>query len=220
MPTICSHTLVRNGQPFIGPVLEQVIPFVDRCLVTISVKSNDGTRRVITNLQKKYPGKIALMTENVSKPKNLTKERQKQLDMTTEDWILFLDDDDFWFPEDIEWIKSEMEKDVDGFSTNPYQVIDYEHYDHNWKHKFFLKWFRNQPGLNYRKSWPRDILFLNDKALYWKTNPRIVKHLARYLHLSYVKDHSFRNEDWAKKFAFTTRQKWVTPVQYRLDILK
>jgi glycosyltransferase involved in cell wall biosynthesis len=220
MPTICSHTIVRNGEPFIGPVLEQVIPFVDRCLVTLSVRSNDGTLKTLFDLKSKYPGKIQLMYENVSEPKDLTKERQKQIDMTTEDWILFLDDDDYWFPDDIKSIRSETKKDVDGFSTNPYQVIDYEHYDINCRKKYFLKWFRNQPGLNYKRDWPRDILYLNDKALYWKDNPRVEKHPAKYLHLSYLKDHSFRKEKWAHNFAFTPRLKAIIPKEYRLDILK
>jgi glycosyltransferase involved in cell wall biosynthesis len=218
--TFCSHTIVRNGQPFIGPVLEQVLPYMDRCLVTISEKSDDGTLDVLNNLKERYPEKIVIMFENVSEPKDLTKERQKQIDMTTEDWILFLDDDDYWFPEDIEQLKSETEKDVDGFSCNPYQVIDYEHHDTSWNNKYFLKWFRNQPGLNYRNDWPRDLLYLNNILLYWKVNPRVPKVPQRYLHLSYLKDYSFRNEDWAKKFAFTTGHKGVIPVKYRLDLLK
>lgn len=220
MKTFAVNMLVRNGQPFIGPILEQVIPYANRCLITISQRSSDGTLRVLKDLEEKYPEKIVLDYENVSAPKLLTLERQKQLDRTTEDWILFLDDDDYWFPKDIRWIRSEMERDVDGFSCNPYQVIDYKSHDVSWRYKYFLKWFKNQPGLNYRKDWPRDLLFLRDTPLYWRNNPRVPRHKAKYLHLSYLKHHSFRTEPWAWKFGFTTGQKAVIPVKYRLELLK
>ena len=214
-----TNTLVKNGQPFIGPVLEQVIPYANRCLITISEKSNDGTLETIQSLKERYSNKIVLMTENVSDPKLLTLERQKQLDMTTEDWILFLDDDDYWFEDDIESIIDKFDMDVDGFSFNPYQVIDYQYHDHSWRYRYFLKWFRNQKGLEYRQAWPRDLLFLQDKLLYWRTNPRVPRQKERYLHLSYLKDYSFRTEDWAKHFTLSTGQKAVIPVKYRLGLL-
>ena len=220
MKTFCSHTLIKNGQPFIGPVLEQVIPYANRCLVTISQRSNDGTLRVLKDLEEKYPKKVILDYENVSEPKDLTIERQKQIDKSYEDWILFLDDDDYWFPEDIKSIMEKFDADVDGYSVRPLQVIDYKHHDHSWRYKYFLKWFKNQPGLNYQRGWPRDLLFLRDTPLYWRDNPRVPRQTDHYLHLSYLKYYSFRKEEWAKEYDFTTGQKAVIPVKYRLELLK
>ena len=75
--TICSHTIVKNGQPFIDLVLNQVLPFVDRAIVTVSVKSTDGTKELLEKMAKDNP-KINLIYEDVYKPDYLTYERQLQ----------------------------------------------------------------------------------------------------------------------------------------------
>jgi len=152
MKSFCSHTLVRNGMPFIDLVLRQVIPFANRCLVTISDKSTDGTLKVLRQLEKEFPNKVFIDFENVKSPGELTGERQKQVDKTYEDWILFLDDDDYWPKESLKEIllKIEASNEIDAYSVTPYQVIDEHHYDLNWHNKSFTKWFKNQKGINYR----------------------------------------------------------------------
>lgn len=226
MLKVCSHTLVRQGMPFIDLVLRQVIPFMNRCLVTISEKSTDGTLDVLMALEKEFPDKIKIDFENVQTPGELTNERQKQVGKTYEDWILFLDDDDYWPTESLEKMIELIEKnhDVDGFSINPYQVIDQRHYDGSWWNKWFSKWFKNQKGINYRGKWPQDMIYLNDQILYWKVNPRIPKvdqfytdfSYPRFFHLSYIKGHSFRSEDWAGKFA----HKIGTPIVFPKEEMK
>ena len=200
MKNFCSHTLVKQGNPFIGLVLRQVIPFMNRCLVTISEKSTDGTLQVLRELEKEFPNKIYISFEKVKEPGLLTLERQKQLEKTAEDWCLFLDDDDYWptdsIKEMIKWIEKNGD-DVEGFVSRPYQVVDQHHYDGSWRYKWYMKWFRNQPGLNYRDAWPRDILYLNDTKLYWRFNLRVPRLPPRFFHLSYIKGYSFRDEKWA-----------------------
>ena len=200
MKTVCSHTLVKQGKPFIDLVLRQVIPFMERCLITISEKSTDGTLEILRKLEKEFPNKLYISFEKVQSVGELTQERQKQLDQTVEDWCLFLDDDDYWPTDSIEemikWIEKEGDN-VEGFVSRPYQVIDSRHYDGSWRYKWYLKWFRNQPGLNYRDPWPRDILYLNDTKLYWRFNKRVPRLPPKFFHLSYLKDYSFRDEKWA-----------------------
>lgn len=201
--TFASHTLVKNGMPFIDLVLRQVLPYMHRCLITISEKSTDSTLQVLRRLEKEHPHKIKISFESVSSPGLLTKERQKQLDQTVEDWVLFLDDDDYWPTDQIKEMIKIIEKEgdnVEGFVSRPYQVIDQHHYDGSWKLKWYLKWFRNQPGLNYRHRWPQDLLYLNDTKLYWRFNKRLPRTPPRFYHLSYVKGHSFRDEKWARGF--------------------
>jgi len=213
MTTICSHTLVRNGMPFIDLVLRQVLPFVNRMLITVSEKSNDSTLSLLERLRDEFPKKVFIDTESVGYPAELTLERQKQVEKTTEDWIWFLDDDDYWPTHEIEKIVKAIrkEEDVDGYSVNPYQVVDKNHYDNEWWNRSFSKFFKNQPGINYRGGWPRDMIFLNGTMLYWKTNPRM-KRLpkARFYHLSYIKSDSFRNRDWAQAFA----HKGISPAKF------
>lgn len=212
MKTIASHTLVKHGMPYIEPCLRQVIPYMTRCLITVSCRSKDGTLGILTKLKKEFPDKVFIEFEDVKSPGELTQERQKQVEKTTEDWILFLDDDDFWPTSEMNKMMRKLDEDVDGFSINPFQIIDDKSYDKSWHNKYFLKWFRNQPGLHYERPWPRDMVALNDKLLYWKTNPRAGRiEDVRFLHLSYLKYHSFRKDAWAKDFAFRVGDKLPLP---------
>ncbi len=216
--TICSHTIVKNGMPFIGLVLRNVLPFVTRSLVTVSTFSTDGTMDILRKLEKEYPGKLIIDTESTTTPSELTKERQKQVDKTTEDWILFLDDDDSWSPEALQSVLPALNDKVDGLAVNPYQLLSRTEYDGNWYNKWFTKWIRNQPGLHYEKPWPRDLIYVNNRLLYWKKNPLVVKHSARYFHLSAIKPHSFRNETWAGKYKFETPASCLLPTEVFFDV--
>ena len=197
----CSHTLVRQGMPFISLVLRQVIPYANRCLITISEKSDSETQKSIILLRKEFPGKIEVEFENVAKPGDLTFERQKQVARTTEDWILFLDDDDYWPRSSIVKMLSLLDSGFDAFAINPFQVIDQNSHDSSWRYRWFTKWLRNQPGLTYKGAWPKDLPYLNDKILFHRKN-KMVKALPdiKFFHLSNIKNHSFRNEEWAKGF--------------------
>lgn len=200
---IYSHTLARNSLPFIEPVLRNVEPFVEQMFVTVSEKSNDGTKEVLANLQSEWKGKLVIDTENVSNPGELTKERQKQLNKTPRGaWVLFLDDDDMWFKNELEYMTELINRneDVDGYSIMPYQVVNSRYFDNSWKNKYFLKWFKNQDGVHYRHPWPRDLIYKNDELMYWKKNPRVPRNAARFFHLSHIKSWSFRNEKWALQY--------------------
>ena len=106
--TFASHTLVKNGTPFIDLVLRQVIPFANRCLITVSTSSDDGTFQLLDKLESEHPDKIIINFENVDSPGELTQERQALVDETEEDWILFLDDDDYWPTSSLASIMSHM----------------------------------------------------------------------------------------------------------------
>jgi len=219
MTQFYSHTLVRNGQPFIDIVLRQVVPFAEKMLITVSEKSNDGTAALIENLKKEFPSKIEISWENVSNFSDLTLERQKQIDKTPlGKWVLFLDDDDFWPTSSLKNMSNYFDKDVDALSAKPYQVIDQHYYDLSWKNKWFTKWFKNQEGLLYRRPWPADVLFLKQNMLYWKTNKRVPGIPEPYFHLSNIKESSFRNEEWAKKYHKEPGPGYFIPEIYKKDM--
>ena len=209
---ICSHTLVRNGMPFIGLVIRQVIPYVNRCLITISRQSTDGTIHAVKKLQQQFPQTVFIEWEDVSSPAELTHERQKQVANTFEDWILFLDDDDYWMHDELSFIKRLcLDADVDAYAFNPYQIIDKEYYDDSWRNKWFTKLFRNKPGLHYEKPWPRDLIYLEKKELYWRTNKRVVKSPYRYIHLPLLKGYSFREQNGFEKYKYSIGKKALLP---------
>lgn len=205
--TITSNTIVKNGMPFIGVVLEQVAPYMDEMIITISKESSDGTLDVLLQLKEKYESKVFINLESVKEPGELTEIRNQQKQNSKGDWILFLDDDDYWPRDQLKLCMLDIEKDelinagFLAYSVSPYQLIDFEHYDTSWNGKSFSKWLKNTPGLQYIKPWPRDLPANEGVPLYWKTHPKVKTLPYRFYHLSYLKSGSFRNEEWAKVFS-------------------
>ena len=197
--TITSNTLVRNGMPFIGKVLKQVAPFMDHMVICISESSNDGTEVEIKEQLKGYENKIIWMTENVKTKGELTEVENEMVRRSPDEWVLFLSDDDYWPADQLKECLIEIEEGsptVYAYSVAPYQLIDLEHYDASWDKKSFSKFLRNE-DLNFKGPWPKDMPFTGNVSLYHGHSPQIVKKLPyRFYHLSYMKETSFRKEDW------------------------
>ena len=196
--TITSNTLVRNGMPYIGKVLKQVAPFMDEMVICISEGSNDGTKEEIMKVMAPYQGKIVWMTENVKNKGDLTEVENEMVRKSTSDWVLFLSDDDYWPRDELVSCLALLGSDppISAYSVTPYQLIDLEHYDSSWDNKSFSKFLRNDE-LNFKGPWPKDMPFTGNVSLYHGHSPQIVKKLPyRFYHLSYMKETSFRKEDW------------------------
>ncbi len=194
---ITSHTLVKNGMPFIGEVLKRALPYVERALVTVSVNSSDGTLNEIFKLKS---SKIEICFEDVSNIHLLTKERQKQVAKTTSEWIWFLDDDDLYPEKTIHEVIRYLGDDIDGIALNPYQVLTATQHDHLWYKKYFTKFFRSE-GIEYRGEYPRDLIYKNGDILYWRNNKRVmVLPHHRFYHLARLKDYSFRQKHPAHEY--------------------
>lgn len=200
--TIASHTIVRQGMPFIGKVLRQAAPFMDKMFISVSQSSDDGTLEEVMSFIGDNPGKVEFMQDGYTIPGQLTQLRQFQVDRTAQDWILFLDDDDYWQADQLELCLKELDKDENilAYSVNPYQVIDSWHYDSSWYSKSFSKFLKKTDGLHYRGAWPKDLPCDSDgNPLYWKTHKQVKTLPYKFYHLALLKGHSFRSEDWAKK---------------------
>src|SRR3990167_10619265 len=173
--TITSNTLVCNGMPFIGKVLKQVAPYMDEMVICLSEKSNDGTEQEIKTALKDYWHKVVWMTENVQSKGKLTDVENQMNEKSTSEWVLFLSDDDYWTPDQLELCLAELDKNKDilSYSVSPYQLLDFEHYDSTWGQKFFAKFLRLE-GLFYRFPWPQDMpCDATGTPLYWRTHPKI-----------------------------------------------
>lgn len=198
---IISNTIVKNGMPYIGKVLEQVEPFMDMMIITLSEKSNDGTKDVIIDFIKKHPNKIILFSEDVKSQDYLTEERNKQLKYSDSEWILLLDDDDYWPTDQLEGCIKELPNDPDilACQVNPVQLLDKETCNAKWENKkWFPKFLRKDPSLHFVYPWPRDMP-VNGTIIHWKYCDKIKNLPYRFYHLANVKDYSFRKkEEWAK----------------------
>lgn len=205
---LASHTVVKNGMPFIIPVLDRVAPYVDKYFIAVSSFSDDGTLQAIQSHDWKKP--VEFMIES-SQPKDLTKIRQLQVDNTKQDWILFLDDDDWWIPEKLEHALKLAESGVDAVAVSPYQILDKEHYDSWWgEKKWFTKLFKNE-GIRYKGDWPKDMIYKEGQLLHHKYY-EMGKVPYGYYHLSEVKPYSFRSADPRWWNDVKTKKKFVAPL--------
>ena len=204
MATISSNTIVKNGMPFIGKVLEQVAPYMEKMFVTISEKSDDGTIAEVNRVYEKYPDKLIVDFENVSRVGLLTEVEQAQANKTTSEWILFLSDDDYWPKEELLKCIQQLDKDPTmlAYSVNPYQMIDWETHDSSWAGKAFSKFLR-QKGLRYVREWPDEMpADENNQLLYRRQHPKVKELPYKFYHLPLLKGHSFRNEAWAGHYKY------------------
>ena len=201
---ITSNTLVKNGMPFIGKVLKQVAPYMDEMVICISQGSNDGTKEEIMRVMAPYQGKIVWMTEDVKFKEELTEVENDMVKKSSGDWVLFLSDDDYWLPDQLELCLKELDKDASvlSYSVNPYQLIDLQHYDKSWSNKFFAKFLRNK-DLNFKGLWPAEMPYSDCTSLYWKDSKDVAKVLPyRFYHLANLKEGSFRKETWASRWRY------------------
>lgn len=198
-----SNTIVKNGMPFIGKVLEQAAPLMDKMIITLSEKSNDGTKDEILKILAKYPEKLILLYENVSSPADLTAERNKQLQYSDSEWVLTLDDDDYWETEQLKKCIDNLPEypDILACAVNPIQLLDKENCNSKWEgKKWFSKFLRKTPDLHFVYPWPRDVP-KNGEILHWKFSKKVLHLPYRFYHLSEIKDYSFRKkESWAERF--------------------
>lgn len=203
--TIASHTIVKNGMPFIGKVLNQVAPYMDKMFISVSEFSTDETLSEVEKFIDEHPTTLVeFMRDSYDNPSDLTKLRNFQVERTMQDWILFLDDDDYWPHDQLEFCLKELDKDEDvlAYSVSPWQLVDFYHYDWMWRYKSYSKFLRNR-NMRYKGDWPMDLpCDENGNALYWKTHPAVKRLPYRYYHLARLKNWSFRNEGWADYHKF------------------
>lgn len=202
MPEVTSTTIVKNGMPFIGNVLEQVAPYMKKMIITLSKKADYGTKAEIKKFMNKH-FHITLLEENISTSSELTSVRNEQLKYVDSEWILFLDDDDYWPRDQLELCLKELDKDeeIQAYSVTPFQLVNFNQYDVSWEKRSFSKFLRRD-GLRFIKPWPKDLPCGKEgHVLHWKKHPDIVKKLPyRFFHLSYLKDWHFRKQKGFEKY--------------------
>ncbi len=210
MFSITTNTICKNSADFIEPVLKQVLPYVEKAIVSVDRASTDGKIGILERMAKEYH-KIDLDYYEVKNPlKDLVEQKNRQIQKSKSEWIWTLDDDDFY---PIEQVKNII-KFLEGAKADAYLIkcwfpVDKEHYyppKGNWNERFF----RNVPGLEWENN------FLHETIN--KPKMRIETKIAYFIHLSYLKTRSWRRE-WNKKLY--PRYKHVKGLpDYIKDILK
>jgi len=188
--------------PYIGQILEQVAPFMEKMFITLSRKSTDGTTQVVADFARTHPN-VELDYEDVEDIGELTDVLNSHVRKCKSDWLLRLDDDDYWTTDQFQLCLGELEKDpgVMCYAIKPYQLFDEETHDTGWHKKYFSKFMRKTSSLCAIQPFPRDLPADKDGPLYWKWHKGVRILPYYFFHLSYLKTGSLRNEEWAKVFA-------------------
>ena len=102
---IYAHTLVKNEERYIWYSVLSVIDRVDKILIW-DTGSTDKTVKIISEIIKRYPGKVGFRNVGEINADDFTKVRQQMLNETEADWFIVVDGDEIWWDESINKIVS------------------------------------------------------------------------------------------------------------------
>jgi glycosyltransferase involved in cell wall biosynthesis len=107
-----------NGEEYLKEQINSILnqTFTDWKLIIRDDCSSDGTVKLIINYCIKYPHKIFLVDQNTE---NLGYKNSffRLMDFSTSEYILFSDQDDYWFPNKIEALMLTMNKNEQSTET-------------------------------------------------------------------------------------------------------
>lgn len=189
MVKICSHTIAKNSEDFIIRCLTQILPFVDKALVSIDNASTDSTFQLVSELSKENK-KVEILRYNADNPfVDLVKERNRQIELTSEDWFWIIDDDEYYLTEEAERIIRRINNDFDAYSVKFWYLADSENY-YPRRGKRTIRFYKKKEKMKWED------IFSKEKILVDSCN-----NLENsYIHLSYLKKYSWRESFAEEKF--------------------
>lgn len=94
MYDICVNIIVRNGEDFIQPVLEAIVPYVKRIRIGIDSRSNDKTKEIVANFKGNW---LEWTVMTIKNPKvDLVELRNFLLEGISEKYIWVVDSDELY----------------------------------------------------------------------------------------------------------------------------
>lgn len=193
MVEICSHTIAKNSEDFIIPCLKQILPYVNTALVSIDNNSTDRTLELVRELAEKEL-KIRILGYESNDPyKDLVRERNRQISMTEEEWIWIVDDDEYYLDSQLKQIIPRI-GGYDAYSLKFWFLTDKEHYNH-FRGRRTIRFYRNKPNLRWIGEFGNEHIPVKPV---WHLN-------NSYLHLSYLKKYSWRN-DFGQQYKYSQQE--------------
>lgn len=95
---ISANCVIKNEDLWVLYAIQSVIDYVDEIIIT-DTGSSDHTIEILNSLDSK---KIKLFKTTINSPEEFTTIRQKQLELSSSDWIMIVDGDEIWTKESIE----------------------------------------------------------------------------------------------------------------------
>lgn len=190
MPSICSMTIVRDGEEYIEQCLRQIAPYVSRMKVAIDSRSKDRTREIVRSLSKDFPIEMTELT--ISDPtKDLVTMRNTQL-LFTEKWGFIVDADEFHYD-----IASYTFTDADAYGFMCHAPWNMEEGHKASGRALIGRVFRNYGTLEWKGLFGKEKLFRDGQNVF--DTAELLPY--RYLHLTHLKHDPWREEMNQKRIA-------------------
>lgn len=183
MYDICINMIVRNGEEFIKPVLEAVMPYVKRIRVGIDSRSSDRTREVVKSLG------VEWVEMTVNEPRmDLVKLRNTLLEGVREEHVWVVDSDELH--PDCSFLSQVSD-------ANVYTLQCHAPWNKTMGHKASARAKIPRIFRNDGRRWTG--IFGKEKL--HKARDSIVDIPVRYIHLTHLKKENWRGEMNQKRVA-------------------
>ena len=202
---ISVNMIVRNGEDFVLPCLEAVLPFASQVLVTVDSRSRDQTKTILYGLQKKW-SKLGVYVWKVDNPLlDLVAMRNDQLERSTGEWVWIVDSDEYYLSTEIPKMWQtigdlHIEEDCNFFSVktiSPWTMTLCHRGSSNiMSGAKVLRIVRNSPRLKWLGSWGKEQLTYNSESI--SDRRRETKNHRRlnfsFIHFTHWKKDAWRQE--------------------------
>lgn len=204
---IVACMIAFNGMPFFPAAVDAIAPYVDCMLICYGPQqefmhiSPDDTAHIIWNIDHKYKNTQFYTTERMWKSE--TEQRNAYLQLIRDeipdcDWLWVIDSDEFYLPQDIQFLKTMMKIARDNTTHILYPFMNFYHDFHHYQMNYngMLKLIRWHPDLEYHEQVPQVLDNIGDRThnTLWDTPSEYYQNVKcfHYCHLAY-------NDYWRKR---------------------
>lgn len=185
MLNACVLTIVRDGDEYLGPVIDAVAPFVKSVRITVDSRTKDKTREIVEALANKHSNikhKNYLVTNPLA---DLVDMRNDQMNFE-EDWGFIVDADELHYDIDKYTLGKELSY---AFQCHaPWNETE----AHGASGKARIgRIFRNMYGYKWKGRFGHEVLYRTNKPAFNKDTKLLP---YRYLHLTHLKKDVWRKE--------------------------
>ena len=184
MYDVAVNMIVRNGEDSIAACLETILPRVKKAIVLIDDTSTDSTSAIVHRLSKKWDN-LEVKWYPVREPLiDVVAMRNAALELIKEKWVWIVDSDEY-YPEDTVW-QIALADDCDVYTFQCWAVWNKQKAHCSSSKPRIPRIFRND-GRRWEGKFGKERLV--------RPTDRIKDLPLRYIHLTHVK-----NETWRKEF--------------------
>lgn len=185
MLDVCVNTIVRNGDDYIVPALESVLPYVKRAIVTIDSRSTDQTLKLVADLASQYKHLEYNVFLSAESGNGLVAMRNHQLARVKEKYVWIVDSDEI-YPKDITQSLGRYLVGDDIYAFRCWAPINSDFANRITSNPTIPRIYRMKPNIVWRRSFGQERIH--------GRRDKITLLPFRYLHFTHLKKDDWRSE--------------------------